>query len=47
MRINQIIGDYQFDCVSFALFETIDYVCVINHSNTCVFGKNAGTFLKS
>lgn len=32
MRINQIIGDYQFDGVCFALFETIDYVCVINHS---------------
>jgi hypothetical protein len=33
MRINQIIGDYQFDGVCFVLFETIDYVCVINHSN--------------
>lgn len=36
MRINQIIGDYQFDGVCFVLFETIDYVCVKNHSNIII-----------
>lgn len=36
MRINQIIGDYQFDGVCFALLKSIDYVRFINHSNSTI-----------
>ena len=36
MRINQIIGDYKFDGVCFALLKSIDYVRFINHSNIII-----------